>query len=176
VARALVRLAAALLALGLLVALDLGTKRWAASELRPRGPRTVAGGHFVLQYRENTGIAFGLLRDGGEAIQPALVAYSTVVALALAGLLVHRMARPGRAGVLVPAGLAAMLAGTLGNLYDRLERGHVIDFIATTRIAWPTFNVADVALAVGMALCLAGLAAAAVRAARAARAPGAAVG
>lgn len=172
--RAVLRLMAALAAVGLLVFLDLRTKTWAASELRVRGPRRVAGGQVVLQYRENTGIVFGLLREGGEARQPAFVAYSSAVALGLATLLVRRLARAGRAGILVPAGLAALLAGTLGNLHDRLARGHVVDFIAAGR--WPTFNLADVALAVGMALCLLALAGAAVRAVRGGRTVGAAVG
>jgi signal peptidase II len=155
------RLAAALAAVTLLVLIDVRTKTWAAAELRTRGPRTVAGGHVRLHYSENTGIAFGRLRD--SARQSAIIAYSAVMSLALLGALVYRFWRKRPAGFLIPAGCSALLAGTLGNLHDRLERGYVIDFIDLQRVDWPTFNVADVVIGVGIGLCLVGLAAAAIR-------------
>ncbi len=143
------RLAAAIVGVGLLLAADLYTKSWAASELRARGPRRV--GPVLLRYQENGGTIFGWLRGGGPLVRPALVAYSTVVSVALVVLLVRQ--RRGLAVMVM--GLAAMLAGVLGNLFDRLIRGFVVDFIDLPR--WPTFNVADVALAGGIALGLAGL-------------------
>jgi signal peptidase II len=154
------RLAAALAAVALLVFIDLRTKSWAAVDLRARGPRTVAGGHLRLQYSENTGIAFGRWRDGAR--QSVIIAYSAVISLALLGALVYRLARQ-RPGFLIPAGLVALLAGTLGNVHDRLERGYVIDFIDFQRVSWPTFNVADVSISIGIGLCVLGLVAAAVR-------------
>jgi signal peptidase II len=155
------RVAAALLAVGLLLFIDLETKGWAASELRARGPRTVAAGHLRLQYSENAGIVFGRLRDGAR--QSAIVAYSAVMSLALFGVLLHRLLRKARPGFALPAGCVALLAGTLGNLHDRLERGHVIDFIDFQRVTWPAFNLADVAISAGIILCLVGLAGAALR-------------
>jgi signal peptidase II len=156
----LARGAAALLAVALLVILDVRTKSWAAAELRARGPRTVAAGHLRLQYSENTGIAFGRLRDGAR--QSAIIGYQGLMSLALIGALAYRLSRK-TAGFLIPAGCAGLLAGTLGNLHDRLERGYVIDFIDLQRVDWPTFNVADMVISAGMALCLAGLVAAAIR-------------
>jgi signal peptidase II len=155
------RVAAALVALGLLLFIDLETKSWAATELHARGPRTVAGGLLRLQYSENAGIAFGRLRD--SARQSAIVGYSAVMALGLFGVLLHRLLRKARPGFALPAGCTALLAGTLGNLHDRLERGFVIDFIDLQRVTWPAFNVADMAIAAGIALCLVGLAAALFR-------------
>jgi len=155
------RLAAALAAVALLVFIDVRTKSWAAAELRSRGPRTAAGGLFRLRYMENTGIAFGRLRD--SARQSVIIAYSAAISLALLGALVYRLGRKRPAGFLFPAGLVALLAGTLGNVRDRLERGFVIDFIDFQRIDWPTFNVADVCIAVGIGLCAVGLVAAAIR-------------
>jgi signal peptidase II len=52
-------------------------------------------------------------------------------------------------------GLALVLGGALGNLVDRIRYGHVVDFIAvrvTSSFTWPTFNIADVAIVVGVAL------------------------
>ncbi len=155
-------LLAALLTVALLVFLDARTKSWAATELRERGPRAVAGGQIALRYQENPGLAFGLLREGGEARRLGLVAYSAAASLVIAALLIRRLVRDKPPGVLIPAGLAALLGGTLGNLRDRAVHGFVVDFIdysAGGRVRWPTFNVADVAIAIGIALCLGGLAA-----------------
>jgi signal peptidase II len=155
------RVVAAFLALGLLLFIDMQSKSWAAGELRARGPRTVAGGHLRLQYSENTGIAFGRLRDGAR--QSAIIVYSAVTALALFGVLLHRLLRRRPPGFALPAGCVALLAGTLGNLHDRLERGYVVDFIDLQRVAWPTFNVADIAIGAGIALCLVAIVRAALR-------------
>jgi len=155
------RLAAALTAVALLVLIDVRSKSWAAVELRARGPRTVAGGLLRLQYSENTGIAFGRLRESGR--QPLIIAYSAVISLALLGALVYRLARRPAPGFLIPAGFSALLAGTLGHVRDRLERGFVVDFIDFQRVSWPTFNVADVSISLGIALCAAGLLTAALR-------------
>jgi signal peptidase II len=147
------RLAAALLTLALLLVVDGASKSWAGSALRARGPRTVAAGHIRLRYHENPGFAFGLMR--GERRPAGLVAYSAVISAGLLGLLLERLLRPRRKGLLLTSGLIALLAGTLGNLRDRLERGYVVDFIDCG--AWPLFNVADACLALGVALCLVGL-------------------
>jgi len=152
------RVGATLAALGVLVVLDLGTKHWAASELRPRGTRTVARGQVILRYQENTGLVFGLLRD--RAPRAALVAYSGLVALATAGVLGWLLLAPRPRGAAVLAGLAAMLAGSIGNLSDRVMRGYVVDFIDWSpagRFSWPIFNAADVMIALGMVACAAGL-------------------
>jgi signal peptidase II len=149
--RGALRLTAALLTLAGLLVVDGASKRWAATELRARGPRTVAAGHIRLRYHENPGFAFGL---GGGRRPAALTVTSAATAALLLGLLVHRLLR--RQGAVLAAGLLVLLAGILGNLRDRLERGHVIDFIDYAR--WPLFNVADVCLAVGISLSVAGLA------------------
>jgi signal peptidase II len=151
------RVAAALVAVGLLLYIDMETKNWAASELRSRGPRTVAGGHVRLHYQENTGIAFGHLRHGRQS---AILAYSVASAVVLLAILLYRLVRRRPTGFLISGGCAALLAGTLGNLHDRLVRGFVVDFIDVTaqhRIDWPIFNVADAVISVGLVLCLAGL-------------------
>jgi signal peptidase II len=155
------RVAAALVAVGLLLFIDLATKSWAAADLRARGPRTIAAGQLRLQYSENTGIVFGRLRD--SARQSTIVAYSALTSLALFGVLLHRLLRKPRPGFLLPVGCVALLAGTLGNLHDRLERGYVVDFIDFQRVNWPAFNFADMAISAGLGLCVAGLVAAAFR-------------
>jgi signal peptidase II len=141
------RLLAAFLGVTLLVFADLRTKSWAGTELRPRGPRTLAGG-LRLHYQENRG---GVFRRGPRP--SALMISDAVLSLALLGLLVRQSLR-GRSGLLL-VGLCALLGGMLGNLRDRMDHGFVIDFIEIGR--WPVFNLADVALALGLVAALVGL-------------------
>lgn len=169
------RLALTILAVGLLVILDMRTKGWAAGELRSSGGRTVAGGQLRLTYHENPGVVFGLLGGGGPGRRRAVVAYAAVASLAVAGVLGWFVLRRRRrtAGYLAMGGLAVLLAGSLGNLHDRLDRGHVVDFIQLSVggwLRWPIFNVADVAIAVGIAVCAAALLQSWVRRIRRARA------
>ena len=144
------RLAAALLGVTLLVYADLRTKSWAATELRARGPRTVAGGLARLHYQQNPGGAFAVLRR-----RPAVpIVSGAAMAAVVLGLLLHRVLR-GVSNAPVTVGLVPLLGGTLGNLRDRVDHGYVIDFIEVGR--WPVFNVADVCLAVGLTASVAGL-------------------
>lgn len=151
------RILAPVAAVALLLAVDVKTKTWAASELRRAGPRKMADGHVELRYRENSGIAFGLLRTNPtRARGPLLLGYSITASVVVGLLLARRLLRRRATGGLMTAGLSTLLAGTLGNLNDRLERGRVIDFIAFSpsgRPAWPAFNFADAFLAMGIALC-----------------------
>jgi signal peptidase II len=158
------RLTAALVAVALLLFVDGASKSWAASELRARGPRTIAGGLLRLRYHQNPGFAF----LGGRR-PPGLTVYSALVAAGLLALLVYRLRQPRAGGLLATAGVVALLAGVGGNLRDRLQRGYVVDFIdgkgpwPFNNVSWPIFNIADAYLAAGMALCLAGLTVATVR-------------
>jgi signal peptidase II len=121
---------------------DQATKQIAVAELAGRSPVDLPLG-FELDYVTNTGIAFGLLDDG-----EALVIAITLAALSL---LVAWFARdPTRPGLWAPVGLLA--GGALGNLADRVRDGAVIDFLDPPN--WPAFNLADVAITVGVALLL----------------------
>ncbi|HHT72695.1 MAG TPA: signal peptidase II [Firmicutes bacterium] len=95
-----------------------------------------------LTYVRNTGAAFGLLR--GKA--PVLAGIA-VLGVALAAWQWKRIVSQGSR---VKWGLAAALAGALGNMIDRLAYGSVIDFF-DIRI-WPIFNIADLAISCGIVL------------------------
>jgi signal peptidase II len=155
----LARVALAITIVGLLVYLDLGTKSWAAHGLRARGPRTVAAGLIRLHYQENPGITVGILREG--APYSSIVGYAGIVCAALTALLVYRVLSSER--LLLSAGLAVLVGGSLGNLHDRLEHSYVVDFIDFQGRLGGIFNLADVALAIGIGLCAAGLAQLAMR-------------
>ena len=94
-----------------------------------------------LTLAHNSGVAFGLA-GGGES---ALVLV-TVAALAFVGYLFGR--NPTRPGMWVAVGLIA--GGALGNLLDRVRIDAVTDFIELPH--WPPFNLADVAITVGVVL------------------------
>ena len=92
-----------------------------------------------LVHVRNTGVAFGFFSGGGT-----LVLVFTLAALAT--LLAYFARHPNRPGLWLATGL--LLGGAIGNLIDRLASGAVIDFIKLP--LWPAFNVADVAITVGI--------------------------
>lgn len=98
-------------------------------------------GPLKLTLAHNNGVAFGLAGGAGAGL--VLV---TLAALALIGYLFAR--RPERPGMWVAAGLLA--GGAIGNLLDRVASDAVTDFIDVG--AWPPFNLADVAITVGVVL------------------------
>lgn len=92
-----------------------------------------------LVHVRNRGVAFGFLSGGG-----GLVVAATLVALAFLLILFFR--NPRRRLMWVPTGL--LVGGALGNLLDRLSSGEVTDFLKVP--LWPAFNLADVAITVGV--------------------------
>lgn len=125
---------------GLVVALDQGAKALVEANLVP-GERVDVLGPLSIVLAHNRGIAFGLAGGGG-----ALLVAFTLVALLAVGLLFAR--NTGRPGIWVAVGLLA--GGALGNLADRVRAGEVTDYIDF--LSWPPFNIADVAITVGVAL------------------------
>lgn len=132
-----------LAACGLVVAIDQGTKALVTS-LVDRGDRVEVLPFLAFENVRNRGVAFGL---GGD-ISAALIGVTIVL---LVGMLVF-LAFRGGSGWLVWLPAALLLGGALGNLADRVRDGAVIDFIDLP--LWPTFNLADVAITVGVLLLL----------------------
>ncbi len=131
-------LAAALCAT--VVAADQGAKALAEAHLTP-GQSVDVLGPIKLTLSYNSGVAFGLAGGGGTVL--ALFGVAALVAI---GILFAR--DPGRPGLWVAVGLLA--GGALGNLIDRVLEGAVTDYIDI--LSWPAFNIADVAVTVGVAL------------------------
>lgn len=123
------------------VAADQTTKSWAVHRLREGPVHVVWKLDFALSY--NTGSAFGLVPGWA----PVLAALAVVVVVALLASL-----RGVRSWAMTLA-LGLVVGGAVGNLSDRLFRGHhggVVDFVALH--FWPTFNVADSCIVVGVVL------------------------
>lgn len=115
------------------------------------GPAPVIPGFFDLLYRENRGGAWGLFAGAPEWFRMPFFVCSSLAAVAFLVWLRRRMAirRPW-----VDWAFPAILGGAVGNLLDRVRLGYVIDFIDwhVAGAHWPTFNVADVGITVGVAL------------------------
>jgi signal peptidase II len=124
---------------GAIVAIDQGTKAAIEANLVP-GQRVSVFPGVHLTDVHNEGIAFGLAGGGGAGL--------VVLTLVALGLILALFARSAeRPGIWVAVGLLA--GGALGNLADRVRIDSVTDFIELP--LWPAFNVADVAIVLGVA-------------------------
>jgi len=108
-------------------------------------------GFFRLTHLENRGAAFGLFADSPSQWKVGILVLFSVAALVVVSVLLwrssHAMSTTG-------VGLALILGGAIGNLWDRLAAGHVTDFLLfyIGTYQWPAFNVADSAIVVGAGL------------------------
>lgn len=123
---------------GLVVVLDQVAKAAVEDNLVP-GERVDVLGPLQLTLAHNDGVAFGLAGGGGAP----LIAL-TVVALGFVLFLFTR--NPTRRGMALAVGLLA--GGALGNLIDRVRLGEVTDYVDL--LSWPPFNLADVAITLGV--------------------------
>jgi len=112
--------------------------------------------YWHFRYVENPGAAWGMFGDLPETVRRVFFHVVSLVALTFIFVMYVRSEPSQR---LVRLALALVAGGALGNFLDRLLRGYVIDFIDwhwrnQPGMRWPTFNVADAAICVGVALML----------------------
>jgi len=141
------------------LAADLGTKLWAERRLDgPEGyfhPVELIKGNLDFVLAKNRGGAWGLLQDTPEYVRRPFFLLVSALAITFIVSLYRRLAPNQHA---LRWGLPLVLGGALGNLVDRIRYSHVIDFIhahakwAGRDHSWPTFNVADIAICVGVGL------------------------
>jgi signal peptidase II len=147
--RAAVSWARWLLVSGAVVVADLATKAWISNVFAPGESRVITPFlNLVLVY--NTGAAFSFLAGAGGWQRWFFMAVSVAVSVAI----VVMLRRSSGLQRLLPTALALVLGGAIGNLYDRVTLGHVVDFVQLHAAGyyWPAFNVADSAISVGVAL------------------------
>lgn len=136
------------------LALDQLSKSLVHAHLAAGEVVVLIGGYLRMIYVTNTGAVFGILSATPSPFKEALLL--VIAALAL-GIMVYYFFRYPLERHLFHVGLGMVFGGAAGNIVDRLLRGYVIDFIdfhIKNRFSWPTFNVADCAICVGIALMI----------------------
>lgn len=134
--------------LGLLLFLDQWTKFLAVHYLKGKEDLILIPGVLRLHYLENRGAAFGILQN-----QQWLFSVLTVVILAAVLYLLIRMPKT-RYYLPVHVLGVILIAGALGNFYDRLFHKYVVDFFYFELIDFPVFNIADIYLTCSIFLFL----------------------
>ena len=136
-----------------LFALDRWTKVLIENDLPLYQSQPLLPGLLDLTHTRNTGIAFGLLANSHSPWMPIVLALSSALALVL--ILFFSLRQPAKNWKL-QIGLMLVLGGAAGNLFDRLSYGYVIDFIDVfyRNYHWPTFNIADSSISVGIGFLL----------------------
>jgi signal peptidase II len=129
------------------------TRGYLPKQLRDTDPIVLVDGYFELRYAENCGAAFGLLRDAPPWVRKAIFGGAAILAV----VALFWMFITGRGGPLFAASVPFIVSGAIGNLYDRVFFGYVVDFLRfhwETAWSYPTFNVADIAITIGVGLYL----------------------
>ncbi len=133
------------------VLLDRWTKHLVAVRLVLYAQIQVIPGFFRITHTENPGAAFSLFADSPSHLKTlALISFS-VIAMIVVSVLLWRQARTI---TLTGIALSLILGGAVGNLWDRVVSGRVVDFLLfyVKQYQWPVFNLADSAIVVGASL------------------------
>jgi len=142
-----------LLVVGSILILDRWSKTRIVEKFHLNESISVIDGFFNITYVRNTGVAFGILSGISSPLKSALLPAFTGLAAILVVIYSLRSSPRNR---LLQLALSLILGGALGNLYDRLTYGYVIDFLEfyAGSYSWPSFNVADAAISTGVGLLL----------------------
>lgn len=130
---------------------DQVTKAVVETNIPLHDVRTVIPGLFRLTHAENRGAAFGILADSPSPMKLEVLITLSVIALAIVVSMLWRQQTAARTSGI---GLALILGGAVGNLFDRMTHGSVVDFLNfyVRGYQWPSFNIADSAIVIGALL------------------------
>ncbi len=135
----------------LVVLLDRLSKLAIEKNLSLHDSISLIPGFFRLTHIENRGAAFGLFADSPSEWKIAGLVLFSLIALVIVATLLWKNSH---SLTITGVGLSLILGGAIGNLWDRLVSGHVVDFLLfyVGQYQWPAFNVADSAIVVGAGL------------------------
>ncbi len=116
-------------------------------------PHVVWRPMWAMRYVENAGAAWGLFQNLSDGVRNAFFGLVSLAAVSFILFYYRKLRREQRYGQVA---LALLLSGAIGNFVDRVARGYVVDFIDwyAGSYHWPTFNVADSCIVLGVALLL----------------------
>jgi signal peptidase II len=138
----------------LVVMLDRVSKLYIRSSYAPWDV-TVVIPHIVnMVHAENPGAAFSMLASAPPIVRAVLLIGVSIMVMAIVGVMLWRL--PKTASALTSTSLALVFGGAFGNLWDRVLRGSVTDFLQVFigSYEFPSFNVADSAITIGAALLI----------------------
>ncbi|MGH9512202.1 MAG: signal peptidase II [Terriglobales bacterium] len=135
----------------LVVLLDRASKWIVAKDISLHDSIQVIPRVFYITHVENRGAAFGLFAQSPSQWKIGMLILFSIVALIIVSALLWRS---GHVMTMTGVGLSLILGGAVGNLWDRLLSGHVVDFLLVYigSYQWPAFNVADSSIVVGAGL------------------------
>jgi signal peptidase II len=110
-----------------------------------------------LRYEENPGAAWGMFRNLSPNVRGPLFHVVSLAAVLLIGYYFTKLSGKDPAEKWALWGLSLVLGGALGNYIDRVARGFVVDFVQAhwkDQAYWPSFNVADMAICVGVGMLI----------------------
>ena len=135
-----------------IAALDQATKLYIHTHFMEGESVTVIPNYFNLTYVRNAGGAFGLFNDSHQILRTILFILFPVIAFGIIFNILRKINHKEKFPVLA---LSFIIGGAVGNLIDRVHFNYVIDFLdfhLPNGWIWPTFNVADTAVVVGVSL------------------------
>lgn len=136
------------------IALDRFTKVWVSRHIPESNVIVIIPHYFAISHVMNPGAAFSLFTDSPhpDRTRWILTGFSLLAALVVFAILI----RIGRRLTLSAVALALVLGGAIGNAWDRIAYGTVVDFIQVhiVHYHWPDFNVADSSIVIGGILLL----------------------
>lgn len=137
-----------------IVALDRASKIYIRDHFSPFDTRPVIAGFFNIVHAENPGAAFGFLSESHADWRRALLVAVSMGVMAIIGSMLFRTSV--KKSAMLEIALALVFGGAAGNMWDRLFRGTVTDFLQFFfgSYEFPSFNAADSAITVGACLLL----------------------
>lgn len=126
---------------------DRITKVWATNTLLDKENIEIINGYFRLSYLKNEGAAFGMFKGNFFFLY-------VVTSLFILAMLVYVILKKQKS-ILMQLSFGLLLAGAIGNMYDRIVQKYVVDFIQVHYLDkhyFPTFNIADICVSIGTVL------------------------
>ena len=139
------------------VLVDRITKIYIRIRVSPWDIFPVIPGFFNIVHTENPGAAFGVFSEANAQYRSIVLVGVSLAVMAILGTLLWRPAKMGILdSLLLRIGLSMVFGGALGNVWDRMFRGTVTDFLQFFfgSYEFPSFNAADSAITIGAGLLL----------------------